>query len=252
MPWGIMQKLLSSCVSLVSLTVTIDWEGAQALISMIPRMIYLEYIAIQIGLSRFSSLETIAISSGEKDTETKIRSIKLYLFSLVFRVEPPTRFLHSLFRMSPRLESLGIYEYHGKILDFTEIDRLEDLRNLSLKKCRFILDSNVARHILASPSLEVVNIEGSIDILNSLGSRTAIRLHYGHEIDELKPRMETITIRQQDWPSLQKLMMWTNAGPKIQHVISMTSLRQLVLSERAMVTTVIHLSCLASRRTPFT
>ena len=152
--------------------------------------------------------------------------------------------LYPLLRMSPRLESLSLRGHYGRNIDFSAIDKLKHLRvlHLTLHDPAPEPDETCTRHILASPSLEMVHITGSSDYFTSLGSLTATWLSR-MVVYPFEPTSQTIRVSGRDWPSLETLNLWMeegNAIKRVGHTISVMSLRQLNISSRPIVITMIH------------
>ena len=226
LPWPVMDGLLSRCVYLVSLSLSIGQSDVPALLKAIPRLGALQRIFLRV--LHGASSKPGSRSGKDNYEETKIREVDLNLDPYPTSVGVMIDLLYPLLRMSPQLESFKLVGYRGKALDFTEIDKLSRLRRLKLYGCRYIGEQNRtrAKHILALPSLELVETTGSGDVLNSLGSSTASRLVYTLPLYVTRPAQDTIQVCEQDWPALRTLSLG-NASTKVKLSISGMALRRL-------------------------
>ncbi|CCA76804.1 hypothetical protein PIIN_10790, partial [Serendipita indica DSM 11827] len=231
-PWKRIQGILGRCTSLVSLSLMgIDETAALELAQMIPQLILLEEISVE--LDGDTALETPAISSGHGSDQTRIRTISLDLSRVVSNTEITGDILRLLLPISPRLEWLSLRGCRMNKLDFTEINKLKELRTLVLSIWGSTLEPKTTRLMLACPKLEMVQISGPTNALNSLGSSSARELDYEFAAMESSP---IIKITGQDWPSLRSLTLSMDSTPTL---CGLDSLRQLSLWSQSLVTTMI-------------
>ncbi|CCA76997.1 hypothetical protein PIIN_10982 [Serendipita indica DSM 11827] len=206
---------------------------------MIPRLEYLDHISIKCAVPWQSRRVHPAAPKIGKSDRTGVRSIDVILSSFSSMADTV---LYPL-RMAHRLESFRMEEYKGAQRDFTDFDKLENLRELTLSACDFILNPNDKRHILLSPGLDVVDIKGCHNVLTSLGSLTCKPLVYGRPYHGTDSPPETIEVCEEHWPSLQIASLLTLSMPmttKIDQVISTRLLCCLELMGRSLVVTMIH------------
>ncbi|CAG7849130.1 SubName: Full=Uncharacterized protein {ECO:0000313/EMBL:CCA76426.1} [Serendipita indica DSM 11827] len=237
-PWRVTCQLLSRCTCLVSLTLTIDWRETPALVKLIPRLAVLEHIVIELVWD--TSPHTLVISNEDTKEETRIRTIGLVLDSHTSRMDITTDILLPLLRMSQHLESLRLSNTRLSKLTLTEIDKLKRLQKLVFNGCEYELASNETRHILASPNLEIVELRGSIDIFESLGSTTASELYCELMPSTTENIPEAIKVSEQEWPSLSVFSLGTGATTKVYDIGLVNSLERLTLSSRSIATATIH------------